>query len=75
MTRLEALESLKANHPAGEKLVELSLDELNRTYGGGDVDAEWSPAIYATVYALRSSKWCAAGAGAGAGAVFSWITC
>lgn len=75
MNRLEALEALQGNHPAGEKMVELSMDELTRTYGGGDVDAEWSPAIYAGYYALRSSKWCAAGAGAAAGAAFSWAFC
>ena len=43
---LEALELLQANNPSGEKLVEVSVDELARTYGGGDVNPEWTPTIF-----------------------------
>ncbi|MED2798412.1 mersacidin family lantibiotic [Bacillus thuringiensis] len=34
---------IKENHPAGAKLVEVSKDELARTYGGGNVQPESTP--------------------------------
>jgi type 2 lantibiotic (TIGR03893 family) len=44
MDRYEILAELAGNHPAGAKLVELSEEELLRVFGGGDVQAETSPA-------------------------------
>ncbi|AKR13156.1 MULTISPECIES: mersacidin family lantibiotic [Bacillus cereus group] len=44
MNRNQIIEELAENHPAGAKLVEVSKDELSRTYGGGDVQPETSPA-------------------------------
>lgn len=46
MSRSQVLESLKENHPSGEKLVEVSEEELVLTYGGGDVNPEWTPTIF-----------------------------
>ncbi|MDZ4599762.1 MULTISPECIES: mersacidin family lantibiotic [Bacillus cereus group] len=43
MNRNQIIEELAANHPAGAKLVEVSKDELARTYGGGDVQPETTP--------------------------------
>ncbi|KQU17824.1 mersacidin family lantibiotic [Priestia megaterium] len=40
MSRNQVMEELKMNHPAGAPMVEVSEDELNRIYGGGDVRAE-----------------------------------
>ncbi|WP_340672927.1 mersacidin family lantibiotic [Bacillus thuringiensis] len=34
---------MKKNHLAGAKLVEVSKDELSRTYSGGDVQPETTP--------------------------------
>ncbi|WP_254490162.1 mersacidin family lantibiotic [Bacillus thuringiensis] len=44
MNRNQIIEELAENHPAGAKLVEVSKDELSRTYGGGDVQPESTPA-------------------------------
>ncbi|AKR13159.1 type 2 lantibiotic (plasmid) [Bacillus thuringiensis] len=44
MNRNQIIEELAENHPAGAKLVEVSKDELARTYGGGDVQPETTPA-------------------------------
>ncbi|MBA2871394.1 type 2 lantibiotic (TIGR03893 family) [Anoxybacillus calidus] len=44
MTRNQVLEAIHQNHPSGERLVEVSAEELQRVYGGGDVQPETSPA-------------------------------
>jgi type 2 lantibiotic (TIGR03893 family) len=40
MNRFQVLESIKENHPSGATLVEVSKEELERVYGGGDVQPE-----------------------------------
>ncbi|PZE20043.1 mersacidin family lantibiotic [Paenibacillus xerothermodurans] len=52
MTRAQALERLKDNDPSGAKLVEVSLDELTRTRGGGDVKPEWTPTIFVSAFSF-----------------------
>jgi len=47
MDRNQIMEELKMNHPAGAPMVEVSEDELNRVYGGGDVQPETSPVVTA----------------------------
>jgi type 2 lantibiotic (TIGR03893 family) len=43
MTRNQVLETIQQNHPSGERLVEVSVEELQRIYGGGDVQPETTP--------------------------------
>jgi len=49
MSRNQVMEELKMNHPAGAPMVEVSEDELNRVYGGGDVQPETSFACLTSV--------------------------
>ncbi|MCR8842732.1 mersacidin family lantibiotic [Paenibacillus sp. SC116] len=44
MNRDQILASLHENNPAGSKLVELSKEELERVYGGADMNIMSTPA-------------------------------
>ncbi|MBK5491882.1 mersacidin family lantibiotic [Bacillus sp. TH13] len=50
MNRNQIIEGLAKNHPAGEKLVEVSKDEITRVYGGGDVQPETTPLCVSTIW-------------------------
>ncbi|TVX93163.1 mersacidin family lantibiotic [Paenibacillus agilis] len=43
MSRNQILASLHENDPAGSKLIELSKDELERVYGGADMNIMSTP--------------------------------
>lgn len=43
MLRSEALKKVESNNPAGDSLTVMSMEELSRVNGGGDVGAETTP--------------------------------
>lgn len=51
MSRMEAIESLKCQQPAGAKMKALSTEELKKTQAGGDVQPETVGQFVATVAA------------------------
>ena len=50
MARAQVLEALRHNHPSGDKMVEVSENELMLTRGGGDVSPEWTPGIFMATF-------------------------
>jgi type 2 lantibiotic (TIGR03893 family) len=62
MTRNQVLETIHQNHPSGERLVEVSVEELQRVYGGGDVQPE-------------TTTVCAVGGGISLGIALSKLFC
>ncbi|MNL40526.1 hypothetical protein D3C87_1628820 [compost metagenome] len=56
MDRNQILEQMRENHPSGAKMVEVSAEELTRLYGGGDVQAETTPACLYFVYTVGAAS-------------------
>lgn len=80
MERMKAIQKVSLSNPAGSSMPEMSLEELTRIHGGGDVQGETTPATISSMACVGatiriSSQKCAYAGGSLLGGAISYYKC
>ncbi|HDR7345115.1 TPA: mersacidin family lantibiotic [Bacillus toyonensis] len=80
MNREQVIKKVNLSNPAGSSMPEMTVEELTRIHGGGDVQGETTPTAASSMMCVgvgvrMSSKNCAAVGGAIVGSILSNYKC